>query len=135
MLIYFTNTYYSKYLYRMSISRKDYTYELSYDPYNFYYSTNRQDLPDEQKCSELIKQHEDGNLKCDKDGKVEECYQYELCKNKNLANEMFEKRNNHLTSNASYEELHLKYNYAVLKTINLSVGIIGSIIFIYYYNK
>ena len=35
----------------------------------------------------------------------------------------------------SYEELHLKYNYAVLKTINLSVGIIGSIIFIYYYNK
>lgn len=119
----------------MSISRKDHTYELSYDPYNFYYSTNRQDLPNEEKCNELTEQYNDKTLNCDKDGKLEQCYQYELCKNKVLANEMFERRNNHITSDASYDQLHLKYQYAVLKTINLSVGVIGSIIFIYYYNK
>jgi hypothetical protein len=119
----------------MSISKKDYTFELSYDPYNFYYSTNRQDLPDKKTCDELIEQHDNETLKCDQDEKLRQCYQYELCKNKNLANEMFERRNNHITSDASYDHLHLKYQYAVLKTVNLSVGIIGSIIFIYYYNK
>mgnify|MGYP001095729410 FL=1 len=119
----------------MSISKKDHTFELSYDPYNFYYSTNRQDLPDENTCMELIEKHKDETLKCDNSGKIQQCYQYELCKNKNLANEMFERRNNHITTNASFNNLHLKYQYAVLKTINLSAGIIGSIIFIYYYNK
>ena len=120
----------------MSISQKEHTYELSYDPYNFYYSTNRQDLPDEETCENLIKDFNEETLKCgDNDGKVQQCYQYELCKNKVLANEMYEKRNNHITTEASYKHLHLKYKYAILKSINLSVGIVGSIIFIYYYNK
>ncbi len=119
----------------MSISQKDHTFELGYNPYNFYYSTNRQDLPNDEKCTELIKNYEDEMLKCDGDGKIEQCYHYELCKNKNLANEMYERRNNHITTNASYNQLHLKYKYAILKSINLTAGIIGSIIFIYYYNK
>ena len=119
----------------MSISRKDHTYELSYDPYNFYYSTNRQDLPNEEKCNELTEQYNDKTLNCDKDGKVEQCYQYELCKNKHLVNKMYEQRNQHLTSEESYNDLYKKYQFGILKCINLTAGIIGSLVFIYYYKK
>ena len=37
---------------------KQYSYELSYNPYNFYYSTNRQDLPGDEKCKELKEENE-----------------------------------------------------------------------------
>ena len=48
---------------------------------------------------------------------------------------MYERRFNHQTSEASYENLHLKYKYGLLKTVNLSVGIVGALVFIYYNNK
>ena len=35
----------------------------------------------------------------------------------------------------SYEDLQTKYNFAILKTLNLSVGIIGTLVFLYHYNK
>jgi hypothetical protein len=114
---------------------KHYNYELSYNPYNFYYSTNRQDLPNEQACDELKEENENELLDCDSNVFAEKCYKHELCKNKHLANEMYERRFNHETSNASYDNLHLKYKYGLLKTVNLSVGIVGALVFIYYNNK
>ena len=114
---------------------KQYSYELSYNPYNFYYSTNRQDLPGDEKCNELKEENESKLLDCDSGASADKCYQYELCKNKDLANEMYERRFNHQTSEASYENLHLKYKYGLLKTVNLSVGIVGALVFIYYNNK
>lgn len=114
---------------------KQYSYDLTYNPYNFYYSTNRQDLPSQVVCEELKEEKENETLDCDSDIFAEKCYQYELCENKHLANEMYERRFNHETTSASYNNLHLKYRYGLLKTFNLSVGIVGALVFIYYNNK
>jgi len=116
------------------MSFKDqYSFELSYNPYNFYYSTNREDLPNEETCKNLEEQKD--TLGCDSIENSRKCYEYELCHNKELAGELYERRLNHITSNAAYDNLHLKYQYALLKTVNLSAGIIASLVFIYYYNK
>jgi hypothetical protein len=48
---------------------------------------------------------------------------------------MYEQRNQHLTSEESYNDLYKKYQFGILKCINLTAGIIGSLVFIYYYKK
>lgn len=118
-----------------NISNKQYNFELSYTPYDFYYSTNRKDLPSNNKCEVLIEEKKLNAFNCDDDATIEKCYQHELCKNNNLVNTMYDRRNNHITTSESYDNIHLKYNFAVLKTINLSVGIISALVFIYHYNK
>lgn len=114
-----------------NISNKQYNFELNYTPYNFYYSTNQSDLPSDNLCKVLKEEKND----CTDNENVEKCYQNELCNNKDLVNTMYNRRNNHITANKSYQNLHTKYNYALLKTLNLSVGIIGTLVFIYHYNK
>ena len=69
-----------------NISNKQYNFELSYTPYDFYYSTNRKDLPSNDKCSVLEEENKINAFKCDDDSNIEKCYQYELCKNENLVN-------------------------------------------------
>lgn len=118
-----------------NISNKQYNFELNYTPYDFYYSTNRKDLPNENQCKVLEEEKKIKSFKCNDDATIDKCYKYELCKNKNLVNTMYDRRNNHITSGESYDNLHLKYNFAILKSINLSVGIIGTLVFIYHYNK
>jgi hypothetical protein len=118
-----------------NISNKQYNFELSYTPYDFYYSTNRKDLPSNDKCSVLEEENKINAFKCDDDSNIEKCYQYELCKNENLVNTMYDRRNNHITSDEGYNDMQTKYNFAILKSINLSVGIIGTLVFIYHYNK
>ena len=70
-----------------------------------------------------------------KDSTAEDCYKYELCHNKHLVNKMYEQRNQHLTSEEMYDDMYKKYQFAILKTVNLTAGIVGSLVFIYYYNK
>mgnify|MGYP001185416535 CR=1 FL=1 len=119
----------------MSISNRQYNFELNYTPYDFFYSTNRGDLPNETMCGVLEHQIKEGSINCENNDNMLNCYQHELCKNKDLVNKMYKQRNDHATSNKSYDNLLMKYNYGILKTINLSVGIVGSLVFIYYYNK
>ena len=118
-----------------NISNKQYNFELNYTPYDFYYSTNSADLPSDNKCIVLKEENKLNAFKCDDDSNVEKCYQYELCSNNNLVNTMYDRRNNHITTNESYQNLYTKYNFALLKTFNLSAGIIGTLVFIYQYNK
>jgi hypothetical protein len=118
-----------------NISNKQYNFELNYTPYDFFYSTKRKDLPNENQCKVLEEEHKLNAFKCDDDSNLDKCYKYELCNNNNLVKTMYDKRNNHLTSGESYEDLHTKYNFAILKTLNLSAGIIGTLVFIYHYNK
>ncbi len=118
-----------------NISNKQYNFELSYTPYDFFYSTNKKDLPSENKCTVLKEETRLNAFECDDDTNIEKCYHSELCKNNDLVNSMYEKRNSHVTSAESYNNLQLKYNFAILKTINLSAGIIGTLVFIYHYNK
>ena len=114
---------------------KQYNFELSYTPYDFYYSTNREDLPSENVCLVLEEEKKNNDFVCGINSTSQKCYQYELCQNKHLVNKMYEQRNQHLTSEESYNDLYKKYQFGILKSINLSVGIIGSLVFIYYYNK
>lgn len=118
-----------------NISNKQYNFELNYTPYDFYYSTNKQDLPTSNQCKVLAEENRLETLNCSDDSTIDKCYKHELCKNNNLVNTMYERRNNHITSGESYDNIHLKYNFAVLKTINLSVGIVGTLVFLYHYNK
>ena len=118
-----------------NFSNKQYNFELNYTPYNFYYSTNQQDLPSDNLCKVLKEENKLKQFDCDDDVNVKKCYQNELCINKDLVNTMYNKRNSHITSDESYKNLHTKYNFALLKSLNLSVGIIGTLVFIYRYNK
>ena len=118
-----------------NIQNKQYNFELNYTPYDFYYSTNRNDVPKEAICTVLEEENKLDMLHCDGNKPMQKCYQYELCKNKDLVEKMYKHRNDHETSDKSYENLHAKYKYGILKTINLSVGIVGTLVFIYYYNK
>ena len=114
---------------------KQYNFEMNYTPYDFFYSTNRDDLPKDAVCKVLEEEDKQKMLNCDGRNAMQRCYKYELCKNKDLVEKMYKRRNDHETSEESYRNLHAKYNYGILKSINLSVGIIGSLVFIYYYNK
>ena len=118
-----------------NISNSQYNFELNYTPYDFYYSTNGGDMPSDNKCIVLEEEEKIGNFQCENDATLDKCYHYELCKNKDLVNKMYAQRSNHITSSESYNNLYKKYNFGILKTINLSVGIIGTLVFIYHYNK
>lgn len=120
----------------IEMSSQSYQFDLQYSPYDFYSSTQSEDVPDENKCKVLEEELKLGNFECKEDHiHGEKCYQHALCKNRDLVKKLYNQRNGHLTSNEKYRNLHIKYNYALLKTFNLTVGIAGTLVFIYYYNK
>jgi|TARA_B110000285_G_scaffold167071_1_gene186703 hypothetical protein len=119
-----------------NIPNKQHNFEIGYTPFNFFYSTNRQDFPKGiGGCSILEEEQKIGQLKCDDDSSIDKCYQLELCKNKDLVKDMYDKRNYNSTSTRGYDDLQIKYNYGILKSINLTAGIIGSILFARYLSK
>ena len=68
-----------------NIPNKQHNFEIGYTPFNFFYSTNRQDFPKGiGGCSILEEEQKIGQLKCDDDSSIDKCYQLELCKNKDL---------------------------------------------------
>jgi len=119
-----------------NIPNKQYNFEIGYTPFNFFYSTNRSDFPKGLGgCSILEEEKRLEQFNCEDDSSMQKCYQLELCKNKDLVKEMYDKRDYNSTSVQGYEDLQIKYKYGILKTINLTAGIIGSILFIRYMSK
>lgn len=114
-----------------SVSNSQYNFELEFNPSNFYSSTNRKDVPNEMKCKVLAE--EASNLDCSNPANAQKCYEQELCKNQNLVKSMYTRRNDHYAADESYTNMVTKYNFSVLKSINLTAGIVGSLIFIYYH--
>jgi len=86
-----------------------YNFNLDFNPNNFFSSTDRNNLPD-------------GHMGCEI-----------LEKNKDLVQKMYDKRNDHLTADESYMNMVNIYNFSIFKSMNLSVGIIASMVFIYYH--
>lgn len=120
----------------IEMSAQSYKFHVEYSPYDFYSSTQSEDVPHENQCKVLEEELKLETFECKEDRMHgEKCYQHALCKNRDLVEKMYKQRNSHLTSNEKYRNLHIKYNYALLKTLNLSVGIAGTLVFIYYYNK
>lgn len=54
-----------------------------------------------------------------------------LCKNKNLADQMLQKTANHAGADELYKNTTSKYNLERLNFFNLGVGVIATLVFIY----
>lgn len=60
------------------------------------------------------------------------CYQYQLCQNKVLADQLYEKRDIHLAAQQKYKDYQNQYTFSYITTINLGIGIVGGLVYIYY---
>ena len=118
-----------------SIQNKQYNFTMDYSPHDFFYSTHRNQLPNDNMCKVLEEDFKLNAIDCDDNQNLEKCYKHELCKNNKLVNEMYNQRNQHVTSSEGYDDLQRKRKFAILKTINLTAGIVSTLVFIYYYNK
>jgi len=118
-----------------NIQNKQYNFTVDYNPHDFFYSTHRNDLPSDINCEVLQEDFKLNAFDCDDNQNLDKCYKRELCKNNDLVTEMYNQRNQHITSAEGYDDLQRKRKFAILKTMNLSAGIVGTLVFIYYYNK
>lgn len=125
-------------------------YKDVYSPKNIYlqcnitpqifYSTNAQDMPQGFEGCTILSE-ESNNTICNtiassnasmSSGEIYKCYQNGLCKNQSLVNKLYQLRNNHYMSQELYDNTKQKYNFEVIKTLNLIVGIAFAIMFIHY---
>lgn len=60
------------------------------------------------------------------------CYQYQLCQNKALADELYAKRDKHLSAQTKYADYRLQLIFSYITTVNLGIGIIGGLVYVYY---
>ena len=116
----------------MSSIPQERLFQLEYYTSDFFYSTNRADLPDMAGCEML----EYKKLDCSPENAdvktIRECYELELCKNKDLIEKMYTRRDYHGAASAKYNDYQSKYMFGVAKFMNLFIGIIIAFIFIYY---
>jgi len=107
-------------------------FQLEYYPSDFFYSTNKVDLPDMAGCEML----EYNQPNCSSDSadleSLKKCYELELCRNKDLINKMYARRDYHGAASAKYNDYQAKYMFEVVKFMNLFIGVILSCLFIYY---
>lgn len=66
------------------------------------------------------------------ESEYKQCYQQELCRNKELLDTIYLKRDKHLGAEQKLGDFERQYTFSYITTINLSLGVIGSLIFIYY---
>lgn len=61
------------------------------------------------------------------------CIKHEICKNRDNANEIYQLQNNHLgSSNVKLEDTNKMYKNEYMRSIHLTIGIIGIAAFIFY---
>jgi hypothetical protein len=103
---------------------------LSYSPSDFFYLNVKKDLPEQSWCDDVKTK----SLDCVKytNATKEMCYQHELCENKRMAEYLESKTSDHNESVAKLNDIYSQYMNEYAKTINLSVGMLLSIAFIYY---
>jgi len=66
------------------------------------------------------------------DDEYQQCYQYELCRNQEMANILYQKRDKHYGAEQKYTDFELQYKFSYITTINLCMGIIAGIAYIHY---
>jgi hypothetical protein len=103
---------------------------IAFSPNDFFYLTVGSDMPEDTFCDE----NKTKPVNCTKvnDTNLNICYQRELCKNRLLADTIFVKRNTHGESDAKLRDIYNQYMNEYMKSVNLGVGIILSLVFIYY---
>ena len=103
---------------------------IAFSPNDFFYLTVGSDMPKDKWCDE--NKSKPVNCKKVNDTNLNICYQQELCKNRLLADTIFVKRNTHGESDAKLRDIYSQYMNEYMKSVNLGVGIILSLVFIYY---
>jgi hypothetical protein len=103
---------------------------IAFSPTDFFYLTVGKDMPKDKWCDE----NKTNPVNCTKvnDATLNICYQQELCANREMADAIFVKRNTHGESDVKLKDIYSQYLNEYMKTINLGVGIILSLSFIYY---
>lgn len=106
-----------------------YNFTLNYTPSDFFYLTNAADMPSSANCAML---NYAPPTDCSGSSISEACYQYQLCLNQSLVNEMYQKRDKHAAAQAKLLDFQSKYKFEVLTMVNLLVGIAAASVFIHY---
>ena len=111
--------------------------ELAYNPNDFYYTTSGM-TPSDSVCSNYLNNKADWDNKCcittnDKrniskcpywNDVSNNCYEYELCKNKEYANLVNNLENNNAGASERHNNYQKQYQNDLLKTINISASIV-----------
>lgn len=108
------------------------TINLEFTPADFFYMSAPNDVPSDNGCSVLSYENLSKICHSGEGTDMQKCYHNELCRNKQMVNELNEKQNKHFGSAMKYTDYENKYNNEVLKTMNLAIGIIASAVYIYY---
>lgn len=103
---------------------------IAFSPSDFFYLSVGSDMPEDKWCDEI--KSKPVNCKKINDTNLNICYQQELCKNRSLADTIFVKRNTHGESDAKLRDIYSQYMNEYMKSVNLGVGIILSLVFVYY---
>jgi hypothetical protein len=103
---------------------------IAFSPSDFFYLTVGSDMPLKSWCDNN-KNSVENCIKVNK-GTIDLCYQKELCANREMADSIFLQRNSHGESDVKLNDIYSQYMNEYMKTINLGVGIILSLAFIYY---
>jgi hypothetical protein len=117
---------------------------IGYNPDDFFYSLVGNKMPSDSSCNDP--DHGYLNIKdsscvfIDPIDTTEQiwtdnslnCYRRELCRNKIAALKINDVENNHLGSQQNFKNSKKMYNNEILKTFNLSLGILVVFVTIYY---
>jgi len=107
-------------------------FQLEYYPSDFFYSTNKADLPDMAGCEMLEYNQPNCSPNNDDLNSLKKCYELELCRNQDLIKKMYTRRDYHGAASAKYNDYQTIYMFEMVKFMNLLIGIILSCLFIYY---
>jgi len=105
---------------------------LEYTPSDYYYLTNSADLPSTNKCTDLLTTDAPSCEGATDPLILQKCYKSELCRNQALVEQMYEKRGKHSKADAKLLDFKSKYQFEIVTSINLGIGIIGTLVYIYY---
>ena len=103
---------------------------IAFSPTDFFYLTAGSDMPDKNWCDKP----ENNKTDCSSvnASTLNQCYQQELCANREMADTIFVKRNSHGESDVKMKDIYSQYMNEYMKSLNLGVGIVLSLAFIYY---
>jgi hypothetical protein len=115
---------------------------VGYSPSDFFYTKAEVEgkMPTAEQCDALNPSNIEWNDKCNSDNfanNATDCFNKELCKNRNSVEWLRQEKNINSGSTQKYLDMNKEYNYQLLTSFNLGVGIMiltGFIIKNTYYN-
>ena len=120
--------------------------EIGYSPNDFYYTTSGIYADNKSKCPDLLQDKKRMDEKCcvNVNNKIQcssvwkdvalECYNYELCKNKQYADLANHMANNNAGSDERYNNIQKQFQNEILKSVNIVASIaIISYLSVYYF--